>query len=190
MSQPDTPTTPQPAPAPQWAAPSAPPFGTPGAPPASAQGYAMPAGYAPPAGYVAGLGAPVARPSGRGLGVVALIVALVATVGSALAVAAAAFGIGLGTGRETALRPIGADFEWAILTPVRDWVLLAEVSFWIGTVLGVWALVQGVIAIVKDRGRAVGIAAVAIAAAGPIVFFLVLAGFMEAGFAAGSSIGG
>ncbi|MCW3491824.1 hypothetical protein [Microbacterium sp. SSM24] len=193
------------APAPgAWAAPSAPPFGTPGAPPA--QGYAMPVGYAPPAGFTppAGYGpgpAPApgsasaygqaaARPTRRGLGVVALVVAVIATVGAALVAAVAAFSIGLGTGREIALMPSGSDFEWAVLTPVRDSVLLAEVAFWVGTALGLWALVQGVIALVKDRGRGFAIAAVVIAALGPVVFFVVLQGFLTAGYAAGSSIGG
>ncbi|GAB2851563.1 hypothetical protein ACFQ0P_11995 [Microbacterium insulae] len=120
----------------------------------------------------------------------ALVVALVAVVGSALAAAAAAFGIGLGTGREIALQPMGANFDWSLLTPVRDWVLLAEASFWIGTALGVWALIQGIVAIATVRGRGAGIAAVVIAAIGPIVFVAMLQGFLTAGYAAGSGIGG
>jgi hypothetical protein len=121
---------------------------------------------------------------------VALVVALVATVGAALGAGAAGFGIGLGTGREIAMLPSGRDFDWSMLTPVRDWVLLAETAFWIGTALGIWALVQGVIAVVKDRGRGFAIAAVVIAALGPVVFFVVLQGFLGAGYAAGSGIGG
>lgn len=194
------PPVPAPAAPTGWVAPSAPPFGTPTAPPA--QAYAMPAGYAPPVGYVPGAqvgpgSAPgygsahaAARPTGRGLGVVALIVAVIATVGAALVVGVAAFAIGVGTGREIALMPRGGDFEWAALAPVRDSVLLAEVAFWIGTALGLWALVQGVIAMVKDRGRGFAIAAVVIAALGPVLFFVVLQGFLSAGYAAGSSIGG
>lgn len=198
MTDPAAPT-PQPSSAPTaapqasagWAAPSAPPFGTPSAPPASA--YALPTGYAPPAGYSPGAPASPAAPAapaGRGLGIVALAVALIATLGAALAAAVAAFGIGLGTGREIAMQPIGSDFDWSMLTPVRDQVLLAETSFWIGTALGVWALVQGIIALVKGRGRGFAIAAVVIAAIGPIVFFVVLQGFLTAGYAAGSGIGG
>ena len=65
----------------------------------------------------------------------------------------AAYNIGLGTGREIALRPMDIDFDWSMLTPVREWVLVGELAFWGGTVLGIWALVQGIIAIVKNRGR-------------------------------------
>ncbi len=72
----------------------------------------------------------------------------------------------------------------------RDWVLLAESAFWVGTALGVWALAQGIIAMVKGRGRGLAIAAVAIAVIGPIAFFVVLQVFLAAGYAAGSSVGG
>jgi len=124
------------------------------------------------------------------LGVVALALALVATVGASLFGAIASFNIGLGAGREITARSFDADFDWSILTPVRDWVLLGEVSFWVGTALGVWALIQGVVAIVTGRGRGAGIAAVAIAALGPIAFGAVVQGFLTAGLAAGTGIGG
>jgi hypothetical protein len=126
----------------------------------------------------------------RALGVVALVLAVIATVGAACGAAIAGFGIGLGTGREIAMRPLSTDFDWSVLAPVRDQVLLAEVSFWLGTAIGVWALVQGVIALVKGRGRGWAIAAVVVAALGPIVFFAVLQGFLAAGLAAGTGIGG
>ncbi|WP_211160190.1 MULTISPECIES: hypothetical protein [Microbacterium] len=190
---------------------SAPPAGAPGyAPPTGAPGYAPPTGYAPPIGYAppqgyaapAGYGGPGSGTApifgasaesargGRTLGIVALVLSLIATVGAAIAVAPAAFGIGLGAGKELASRPLSADFDWAVLTGVRDWVLLAETAFWIGTALGVWALVQGIVALVKGRGRGWAIAAVIIAALGPVVFFVVLQGFLTAGFGAGSGIGG
>ncbi|WP_240642382.1 hypothetical protein [Microbacterium sulfonylureivorans] len=161
----------------------------------SAAPYAPPdygQGYAPaPGPYAAGPAS--VRPAsagGRRLGVVALVVALVATVGAAISVAIAAFSIGLGAGREIAMRPIDADFDWSYLSAVREWVLLAEVTFWLGTALGLWALVQGVIALVKGRGRGAAIAAIVVAALGPVVFFVVLQGFLTAGMAAGSSVGG
>jgi len=124
------------------------------------------------------------------LGFVALGLALVATVGASLLAAIASYSIGLGAGREVVARPFEGDFDWAILTPVRDWVLLGEISFWAGTVLGVWALVQGIIAVVTARGRGAGIAAVIIAALGPIAFAAVVQGFLTAGLAAGTGIGG
>jgi hypothetical protein len=117
------------------------------------------------------------------------VLSLVATVGAALVAAIASFDIGLGAGREIAGRPTGAEFDWSILTPVREWVLLAEVSFWIGSALGVWALVQGIVAIATRRGRGAGIAAVIIAGLGPVVFGIVVQAFVTAGVAAGNGIG-
>jgi hypothetical protein len=50
--------------------------------------------------------------------------------------------------------------------------------FWhipLGTILGLWALIQGIVAIVQNRGRGAGIAAVAIAFAAPGITLLVWA---------------
>ncbi|MFB7893831.1 hypothetical protein ACFC1I_16650 [Microbacterium sp. NPDC056044] len=214
MSQPDASRNP-PAPPAAWAPPSAAPFGpptsdasAPGQPVGAAQGwsappagaYAPPVGYAAPAGYAAApaaasvpaYGAPAPAPAkrGSGLGVVALVLALVATVGASLVGAIASFNVGLGAGREVATRPFTGDFDWGVLAPVRDWVLLGEVSFWVGTALGLWALIQGIVAIVRGRGRGAGIAAVIVAAIGPIAFGAVVQGFLTAGLAAGSGVGG
>ncbi|WP_349427969.1 hypothetical protein [Microbacterium sp. LWS13-1.2] len=164
------------------------------APPAGV--YASPPGYAPPAGYAAApvaasapvYGAPPARRSGV-LGVVALALALVATVGASLVGAIASYRIGLGAGRQITAGALDTDFDWSILAPVRDWVLLGELSFWVGTALGIWALVQGVVAIVTPRGRGAGIAAVIVAALGPIIFGAVVQGFLTAGLTAGTGIG-
>ncbi|HKP08518.1 MAG TPA: hypothetical protein VJU58_14790, partial [Microbacterium sp.] len=165
------------------------------APPTGA--YATPPGYTAPAGYPvapAGSGAAFASPAPAKrsgvLGLTALVLALVATVGASLVGAIASFNIGVGAGREVVSRPFTGDFDWGVLAPVRDWVLLGEVSFWAGTVLGVWALVQGIVAIITARGRGAGIAAVIIAALGPIAFGAVVQGFLTAGLAAGSGIGG
>ncbi|WP_205834607.1 hypothetical protein [Microbacterium salsuginis] len=187
-----------------WAAPSAPPFGVPAAPnqPGGATAtarFAPPAGYAAPAGYPAAAGYPGAGAQyatgapatrGRALGTVALVLALLATVGASLLAAIASFNIGLGTGRQIAMGALGTDFDWSILTPVRDWVLMGEIAFWAGTVIGIWALVQGIVAIATRRGRGAGIAAVVIAAVGPVIFGAVVQGFLTTGFAAGSGIGG
>ena len=116
--------------------------------------------------------------------------AIVAAVVVPLVVGVATFNVGLGAGRELALRPLDADFDWSVLTPVRDWVLVAELSFYVGTALGVWAIVQGIIAIVTDRGRRTGIAAVAVAVLGAILFAIALQSGLTAGLAAGTGIGG
>lgn len=133
---------------------------------------------------------PAARaPRGAALGITALILSVIATVGASLLAAIASFRIGLGAGREISSRPFDADFDWSILTPVRDWVLLGEVAFWVGTAVGLWALVQGIVAIVTARGRGAGIAAVIIAALGPVAFGAVVQGFLTAGLASGTGVG-
>jgi hypothetical protein len=135
---------------------------------------------------------PAARPAatGPGLGLVALVAGIAAAVIPTILISVASFQVGLGAGKALALRPITQDFDWSVLTPVRDWVLLAEVSFWLGTALGVWAIVQGIIALVKNRGRGFAIAALCVAVAGFVFFAVALQGFLTAGLAAGSSIGG
>ncbi|HYJ50062.1 MAG TPA: hypothetical protein VEX12_09105 [Microbacterium sp.] len=152
--------------------------------------YAPPSGYAaPPQGY--GPYVPVARVAraagSSGLGVVAFLLAVLAAVGATILGSIAAYRIGLGTGREIALRPLDIDFDWSILAPVREWVLVGEVAFWVGTVLGIWALVQGIVAIVKGRGRGWAVAAVVLAVLGPIAFATGVLGFLVAGFASGAT---
>ena len=171
-------------PAEPWAPPAAAPFGPP-------PGQPTPAVYAPPPGYAGPYGAQAApavvEPAARGsrLGLVALIAAIGAAILAPLGAGVAAFRIGAGTGAQIAAEPVSFDFDWSMLSTVREWVLMAEVSFWVGTALGVWAIVQGLIAIVTGRGRGLGIAAVALAVLGPIVFILVLQFSLTAGYAAG-----
>jgi len=185
-----------------WAPPGAPPFGVPPSPGGASGAYAPPAGYAPPPGYAipSGFSAAAAHGSAAprtvvpvrspGPGRVALLLSLLATAGAGLVAAIASFNIGLGAGREVASGPFDAGFDWSFLTPVREWVLMGEIAFWAGTVLGIWALVQGIVAIATRRGRGAGIAAVVIAAVGPFVFAAVVQGFLTAGLAAGTGIGG
>lgn len=158
-------------------------------PPYSSQPtYAPPQGYAPPPqGYGPYVPLPVAAPPvrGAGLGVVAFVLAAVAAVGTSIVGAVAAFRIGVGTGQEITLTTSADDFDWSLLTPVRDWVLLGEVAFWVGTALGIWALVQGIIAITKNAGRGWGIAAVVVATIGPIAFGTGVQLCLIAGFASG-----
>ncbi len=172
------------------------------------QGYASPApGFAAPAqsysqGHAAPQGSPaaVAQPAyggplaaparGKGVGIVALIAGLIAFVGATVTVSIAAYRIGLGAGRDLVTGTPSADFDWSVLAPVRDWVLLAEISFWAGTALGLWALVQGIVAIATGRGRGAGAAGVVLAVLAPISFAVALSVFLGAGLAAGSGIGG
>jgi len=172
----------------------------PAAYPAPAQPvYAPPPGYAPhaaPYTYPGGAARPVDHPTAgprrrsSALGTIALVAALVAAVGAPVVASIAGFNVGLGAGRGVAMQAFDADFDWSMLSPVREWVLLGEISFWIGTAVGIWGLVQGIISIVTGRGRPQGIAATAVALLGPVLFAIAVQASITAGFAAGSSIGG
>jgi hypothetical protein len=144
--------------------------------------YAQPAPgvYAPPP-------PPVRR---RTLGVVARLVAVITVPVASVVGAIAGWRVGLGTGKELAGRPRGAAVDLSVLTPVRYDVLLGEVAFWVATALGVWAVVQGIVAIVRARGRGQGIAAVIVAGLGPLVFGAAVFVLLTAGMGAGTGIGG
>ncbi|MFJ2370545.1 hypothetical protein [Microbacterium sp. NPDC087665] len=163
----------------------------PATPPApAAPGYQAPPGayQVPVGGYAAPTGAyavpdTTSAPS-KMLGTISLIVALVATVVTPIVAAIAAYQIGRRV-PEFAVNSNDLD-SLAILSPVRDQVLMAEISFWAGTVLGIAAIVIAIMAIVRRRGRGQGIAGLIIAAVGPGVFFVVLVIAMAVGSAAGS----
>jgi hypothetical protein len=157
-----------------------PPYAAPYAAPA---GYGAQPAYAPPAPRAA-------APGAKTLGLVALVLAIVAAVGASIAGAVAAFQIGMGAGNRLASLPIGTDFDFSVLSAVREWVLVGEIAFWAGTILGVWALIQGIIAIVRNRGRVLGIVAVAVAVIGPVAFSIAVQAALTTGLAAGTSIGG
>lgn len=172
-------------PTPQSPAPALPPYA---AQPPYAQ--AAPVAYAQPyaVGYPYGTPpTPAARQAGApALGLVALLLALAATVvcsivaAIATAQAAPAF--------VTMIDSVypGDDPDLSYLSPVRGWVLAAEIAFWVGTALGIWAFIQGWIATVQRRGRGQGIAAIVISALGPFIFGAVaLIGFL---YAAGMSL--
>ena len=179
-------------------APAAPAYGqTPPAPapapataPATAPDYQAPPGayQVPVGGYAAPTGTydvpDTTRAPSKVLGTISLILALVATVVTPIVAAIAAYQIGRQV-PEFSVNSNDLD-SLAILSPVRDQVLLAEISFWAGTVLGIAAIVIAIMAIVRRRGRGQGIAGLIIAAVGPGVFFVVLVIAMAVGSAAGS----
>ncbi len=70
-----------------------------------------------------------------------------------------------------------------IFSPVRDQVLWTELSFWAGTILGIAAIVLGIIAIRKKQGRGAGIAALVVAVLGAVIFSIVLVIALGAGSA-------
>ena len=73
----------------------------------------------------------------------------------------------------------------SILSPARDQVLWAELSFWTGTILGIAAIVIGILAIRKKQARGAGIGALVVAVLGPIIFWVVLFVAVSTGTAAG-----
>ncbi|NYF17413.1 hypothetical protein HDC37_002241 [Microbacterium sp. AK009] len=162
----------------------------------SAHGTPAPSGYAPPPGYLpapgpaSGSGWVPSQPKparGATLGLTAFLLSLGAAVLAPAAAGLAGFRIGTGTGDRLIAGTLGTDFDWSLLSPVREWVLLAEIGFWTGTALGVWAIVQGIIAIARRAGRGWAIAAVVVASLGPVVFGLTLQAMIVAGLAAAAS---
>ena len=176
----------QPAPVPPPAATGypAPPIAPPayGAPQRFAQPttpvyQAPPGAFSGPAGGFTTPYAPTPQTArGSGLGRTALLLSLVATVVLTVVGAVLAWQVGNGIGSSADLttleNQVGAG-DLSILTPVRDLVLWVEITSWAATALGIWALVQGIVAIAKRRGRGSGVAAVIIAVLGPFVYFVV-----------------
>ncbi|WP_396641747.1 hypothetical protein [Microbacterium sp.] len=151
------------------------------------------AGYQPAGSYPAG-GAPAAAPVAKkpgGLGLVALLIALGAAAVAPIIGAVAAFQVGNGSWSWSSLEtmPSSAWENLSFLSPVREWVLLGEIAFWAGTVLGIWAIVQGIVAIAKRRGLGTGIAAVVVAVVGFFIFVTTVYGAGLAGIATGASAG-
>jgi hypothetical protein len=162
----------------------------PGAPGPSA-GY-DPGAYSP-ANYPAGFspsGAPAPKKPG-GLGLVALLLSLVAAVVAPIVGAVAAFQVGAGTWSWSRYEtmPSNAWPDLSFLSPVREWVLLGEIAFWAGTVLGIWAIVQGIVAIAKRRGIGTGIAAIVVAVLAVFIFGAVVYGAAIAGVVTGTDLG-
>lgn len=140
---------------------------------------------APPYGqpvYAPGPPPPVASGARSAmLGIVALVLAIVAVVASVAVAALAGAAVGAGVGEAIANTTPGAPLDAHLFSPVRGWVLAGEIAFWAGTVLGTWALVQGIIAIASRRGLGQGIAAVTIAVIGPVAYFLAIAVMFSSG---------
>ncbi|MDR6142216.1 hypothetical protein QE375_001770 [Microbacterium foliorum] len=177
-------------PAPAYAAPTGAPVyphpagQQPGAPTYQA---APPGAYqVPVGGYTAPAGAyqaPITGEKKSGLmGILALILAIVAAVVTPIVAGVAGFDIGrrLPGGLDTT----DPDFL-SVLSPARDQVLWAEISFWTGTILGIAAIVIGIIAIRKKQARGAGITALVVAVLGPIIFWVVLLVTLSTGTATG-----
>lgn len=128
----------------------------------------------------------------RLLGVSALIVALAGVIAATLVSSFAGFEAARGAVAHAGLSSLDSleylsdDQALALLSPVRARVLWGEIGFWAGGLLGVWAIVQGIVAIATRRGRGPGIAAVVVAAAGPIFYGVAVTIAVLAGLAIGT----
>ncbi|MCE7482234.1 hypothetical protein AB0301_07155 [Microbacterium profundi] len=173
----------------------------PGHQPPAAPGYhaapaPTPTYQAPPGAYsapVGGYGAPTGayQPSdapqqkSSALGIVAFALSIVAAVVAPIVAGAAGYQIGFRL--PTVMQQIdGSTSDLSFLAPVRDQVLMGEVSFWLGTLAGIAAIVLGIMAIVKRAGRAWGVTALILGVLGPVIFFTVLGVTLGIGAGAGS----
>ncbi|KDA06032.1 hypothetical protein DC31_12390 [Microbacterium sp. CH12i] len=179
-------------------APQAPPaYQAPPAAPAYHQAAPLEQNYqTPPGAYsapVGGYGAPPdgfqpsaqAAPKAAVLGIVAFGLSLIAAVVSSIIIGIAGYQIGFNL--PTAVDDLStSNNDLSFLSPVRDQVLMGEISFWVGTLAGISAIVFGIMAIVKRQGRGWGIAGLIIGVIAPGIFFLVLSVALGIGTTAGA----
>lgn len=176
--------------APGFQAPAAPGYPAPPAPAHQAPPGAYPApvgGYGAPAGaYAASDGPLSSQPKSSVLGLVAFALSILAAVVASIVAGIAGYQIGF-TLPTVAQQIDGTTSDLSFLAPVREQVLMGEVSFWLGTLAGIAAIVLGIMAIVKRAGRAWGITALVLGVLGPVVFFTVLGVSLGIGASAGSA---
>lgn len=182
--------------------PQLPPYGSvPPAPPIPpAPGYQpvppAPAYQTPPGAYdapVGGYSAPLggyqapqtSPPKSAVLGVIALTLSLVAAVVAPILAGVSGYQIGFVL--PTVMQYVDeSTSDLSFLAPVRDQVLMGEIGFWIGALVGITAIVLGITAIAKRRGRGVGIAALILSVLAPLIFFIVLFIALSVGTSAGA----
>ncbi|WP_298865304.1 hypothetical protein [uncultured Microbacterium sp.] len=160
---------------PQFPAPGAQPHGSippvPRAPAPPPGAYGVPVGgyQAPVGGYQV---PPQAPRRARTTGLIALLSALVAAVVAPVLAGVLGLQIGLQVRLEDIADPATGAVSPAALSPVRTQVLWLEVLFWGATVIGILALILGIVATARRRGRGMGVFAIVLAAIGPLGFFL------------------
>lgn len=126
----------------------------------------------------------------RPLGAIALVSGILAAVLAPAVAGFAAYRVGRGAGAGIVAQG-GQNVDLRVLSPVRDLVLVVEIAFWSGTILGVAALILGITATARNTGRPMGIGAIVLAALGPFVFatLVALAVLAGAGTATGAGAG-
>ncbi|REJ04308.1 hypothetical protein DY023_15520 [Microbacterium bovistercoris] len=150
--------------------------------------YPAPAqpGYAPPPGAyavpVGGYQAPVGgytppQPPSKGspaLGVAALVLGLIALI--VIPILGGVFGAQAGAAAPGFFLDTSGNYDdLAALAPARTQILWTEIAFWSGTAIGIAAIVLGIVAAAKRRGRAAGITGMVLAVLGPVAFALAFA---------------
>jgi hypothetical protein len=142
------------------------PYVAPAPPPASLMAPEPAGAPVPPPGYVL---APVAPPvRSKRLGLIAFIVAI------SLFVATIVVSVIIGIGAVPFTVQTGGGFHYFLdassTNPAEAALGVASlVQGFLGSALGVWAFVQGIVAVATRRGRAFGVAAIVFATLGPIV---------------------
>lgn len=163
-----------------------PPYGQPpaGQPPYGRAPIPVPVPPAPPGAYGVPVGGyrspigdyqvpPAERPPSRRLGGIALVAALLAAVGAPIVAGILSLRIGMRVQLDRVLDATG-EIVWAALSPVRTEVLWVEILFWVATALGILAIVLGIIATARRRGRGLGVTAIILAVIGPVGFLLLV----------------
>ena len=117
---------------------------------------------------------PPVRTDSPALGTIALLLTIAGAVGATIIAVFAGVAAGPDVLRALESTTPDGSIDLSLLSPVRGWVLTGEVAFWAGTVLGIWAIVQGGIALASRRGFGAGLAAIIVAAVGPVVFVVAL----------------
>jgi hypothetical protein len=112
-----------------------------------------------------------AAPRRHGLGLFALVLAGLVIVGTIVA------SILIGTaGGQFATDSTADGFDYNLAGSGPGVAAVATATVWqyvLGTAFGVWAIVQGIVAIAKNRGRLFGVLAILVAASGPLVSIIV-----------------
>lgn len=166
--------------APPYPGAASPEFPVPAAPPGA---YGVPVGgYQAPVG---GYAVPPATPAkSRSMGAIALVASLVAAIVVPIIAGVIAFQIGtLVPTADLISTANDSNSDLSFLSPARTQVLWAEITFWVGTALGIFALVFGIMATAKRRGRGMGITAIVLSVLGPGIFFVAVSIFMGIGAA-------
>lgn len=170
QSPPETTQAPPPFPAPPPGAYTTPVGGYPNV----ASGYAVPKSTAP---------------QSKAPGIVALVTSLIIFIVSSIIAGVVGFQIGLGAPDAVPMLTGDEPISMSVLSPVRGEVLLAEISFWGSTILGVFAIITGIWAISARRGRGAGIAAVIIAIVAAATYLLIISFMIGFGSAVGTGTG-